>query len=100
MRVPALEGETQRLPGWIGKGRDCLDSWGNCLFNAFLCVHGQFAVCSKTLRKLDEETGIETRLEFPSRSGRAKFQSAYIIREHMKRQNNIHETELAKLEPI
>lgn len=88
-------GRAQRLPAWLGKGGACLDSWGSCLFNAFLCVHGQFAVCSKTLSKLDEEAGIETRLEFPSRSGRVKFQSAYIIGEHVNGQDNIHEAELA-----
>lgn len=94
IRVPVLRGWTQRLPAWAGKGEACLDSWGNCLFNTFLCVHGQFAVCSKTLSKLDEEAGIETRLEFPSKSGKVKFQSAYITGEHVKEQDNIHQTKL------
>lgn len=75
-----------------------MNSWGNCLFNAFLCVRGQFTVFFKTSGKLDEEAGIETRLEFPSRLGRVKFQSACIIGEHVKEQVNIPETELASYE--
>lgn len=83
--------------GW--KEAACLDSWDSCLFDVFPSVHGQFAVCYKTLGKLDEEAGIETRLKFPSRSGRVKFQSAHFIGEHMKGQDNIHDTDLANSEP-
>lgn len=98
MRAPVLRGQTQRLPSWAGKGAACLDSWGSCLFNVFPSAHGQFAACYKTLSKLDEEAGIETRLKFPSRSGRVKFQSAYFIGQHVKGQDNIHDTNLANSE--
>lgn len=88
-------GDTHKIQAQVDNTGTCLDSWGNCLFNAFLCIHGQFAVFSKTSGKLDEEVGIETRLQFPSRSERVKFQSAYAIEKCMKEQVNICEIELA-----